>query len=232
MKFAINIGGLKYNIDSITEKFYLVHGKKFECEYSNDAFDIVVTKDSLTSFRFYDSSLDIYNNEVSYILDAVIRHCLDYNRMVIHGAALSYKNDAYLFIAPSGVGKTTHIKLWKKHLENEVTIINGDKPMLEFSNDIIVHGTPWNGKENLGSNVSYPLKAIIVLKQASKNSITKLNTNDSIMNIMPQCFYAFDKEYASKVVSYIEKLINEIPIYQLECDMSDDAFKVCFESLK
>ena len=32
----------------------------------------------------------------------------------IHGAAITYRDQVYLFCAPSGTGKSTHIALWKQ----------------------------------------------------------------------------------------------------------------------
>lgn len=232
MKFSINVGGLEYNIDCLTNEFYNYHAKVFECPYDTNAFNIEVNEDKLKSYKYYDKNMSIYANEVSYILNEIIIHCLDYNRMIIHGAAIGYNDNAYLFVAPSGTGKTTHIKLWQKYLNDKVTIINGDKPMLEFNDEIIVHGTPWNGKEKYGQNISLPLKAIIFLKQSNINSFYKSINNNSITNLLKQSFYSFDKEYGPKVVKYIEKLVNSIPIYQLECDVSREAFNVCYSGLK
>lgn len=76
-----------------------------------------------------------------------------HKRLFIHTwAAITYKNYAYIFCAPSGTGKTTHISLWKKFLGKDVGIINGDKPFLSFENEngqnrITVCGSPWAGKK-------------------------------------------------------------------------------------
>ena len=37
---------------------------------------------------------------------------LQYYTILIHGAAISCNNKCYIFIAPSGTGKTTHIMNW------------------------------------------------------------------------------------------------------------------------
>ena len=72
----------------------------------------------------------------------------------MHGVALCYQQNGYLFLAPSGVGKTTHTNLWKEHLKDKVDIINGDKPILEFTQDkIILHASPWCGKENIFNKI-------------------------------------------------------------------------------
>ena len=86
------------------------------------------------------------------------------NKIVAHGVALKYKNNGYLFVAPSGTGKTTHTNLWKRYLGKEVEIINGDKPILEFApSGIILHSNPWCGKEGIYTKTSAPLKAICII---------------------------------------------------------------------
>ncbi len=56
----------------------------------------------------------------------------------MHGAVVSWKQEGYIFTAPSGTGKTTHVRLWKEHLGPDVEIINGDKPVLEVGEDEII----------------------------------------------------------------------------------------------
>ncbi|MBR2973398.1 MAG: hypothetical protein IKC41_04195, partial [Clostridia bacterium] len=42
-----------------------------------------------------------------------------YNGFLLHGVAFEAKNCGIAFLAKSGVGKTTHAKLWKEMLNNE-----------------------------------------------------------------------------------------------------------------
>ncbi len=231
MEFSISVGGLKYHIISLSDDFYYLKGKKFECLQNKEDYRIEVTVDVLKKYSNFNPERSVYSNETGYILDEVVRHCLDYNRMIVHGAAIEHKGNAFLFIAPSGTGKTTHVKLWKDYLKDEVKVINGDKPMLEFGKEIIVHGTPWNGKEGYGENISAPLKAIVVIKQDSVNSFRKLNTNESISNMMYNCFYSIDKECGPKVSGYLTEIINRIPIYELSCNISKEAFDTCYKGL-
>ena len=77
---------------------------------------------------------------------------LSYSRCLFHSAAFAFQGKAYLLAAPSGVGKTTQLNLWWQLYPGEITIINGDKPALQFQDNgpILVHATPWRGKEALG----------------------------------------------------------------------------------
>ena len=55
-----------------------------------------------------------------------------HKRFLMHGASISYEGQAFLFTAPSGTGKSPHIRLWKKHIGEKVKIVNGDKPFISL----------------------------------------------------------------------------------------------------
>lgn len=86
---------------------------------------------------------------------------LDYDAAVFHAALISFDGQGVAFAAPSGTGKTTHIKLWQRLYGDRVEIINGDKPLFTLrSGRFFASGMPWCGKENWGCNKTVPLKAI------------------------------------------------------------------------
>lgn len=98
--------------------------------------------------------------------------------VLYYRACILYKDNAYLFIAPSGTGKTTHINLWKKHI-NDLVIINGDKPIIRLiNNEPIIYGTPWMGKERYGCNSKAKLKAVVILHQGQVDKIDKVDKKD------------------------------------------------------
>ena len=93
---------------------------------------------------------------------------LSHDRCLFHSAAMVFREQAYLFAAPSGTGKTTQLNLWRELYPEETTILNGDKPVLQFldTGTIVVHASPWRGKESLGGTGSAPLGGIIYLRQS------------------------------------------------------------------
>ena len=95
----------------------------------------------------------------------------------MHGAVVAWKNQGYLFTAPSGTGKSTHLALWKKYLGDQAEVINGDKPILKVTEDEVwVYGTPWAGKEQWQVNKKVALKGICFLERGEKNSIQKIDS--------------------------------------------------------
>jgi len=165
------------------------------------------------------------------IYRAIAEQLPQFDRFVFHGAAIEHGGNAYLFTAPSGTGKTTHINLWKKYLGNNVNIINGDKPIINVADNPIIYGTPWAGKEGYQRNVSAPLKAICILKQGKTNNITRLKTADALNHIMRQVYMPHNVQALSKTLALIGKIIENIPVYMLECDISEEAFRTSYEEL-
>lgn len=53
--------------------------------------------------------------ECIFMSDVFNKKVLKYNAIFLHSSAIFYKGKAYLFSADSGVGKSTHTKLWIKN---------------------------------------------------------------------------------------------------------------------
>ncbi|MEE1055990.1 MAG: hypothetical protein UH239_01940 [Acutalibacteraceae bacterium] len=158
---------------------------------------------------------------------------LNYNGFMLHSAAIRYNGKAYLFTAPSGTGKTTHIKLWKKYLKDKVQIINGDKPLLRYLNrEINVYGTPWQGKENYGSNIKAPLGGIFLLERSIKNSVKKTPTKNIIPFLLTQTLRYQSQEQIENLFSIIEKIVINIPVYTLKCNMNISAVKTAMSVIE
>lgn len=155
-----------------------------------------------------------------------------FDRFVMHGAAVKYGESAYIFTAPSGTGKTTHIRLWQEYLGDSVCVINGDKPILKIENDeVAAYGTAWKGKEGLGSNTGAPLKAICILKRGKENKIYKVDPKEYYAVLLNQIYLPKNEEAARKNLELFSRLVNLVPVYVLECDISEDAVKTSFEAL-
>ena len=159
-------------------------------------------------------------------------------RFLIHGASISYNDEAYLFTAPSGTGKSTHIRLWKRYLGDDVKIVNGDKPFISMDNNDeagnlkpLIYGTPWAGKERWQRNCSQPLKAICFIERGTTNSIRRLNPEDCIMKLFAQIYLPDDATTVAHTLELVDTLVKHIPLYALTCDMSEDAVRCSFETL-
>lgn len=129
----------------------------------------------------------------SYACDFLMQH----NCFVLHGASYLWHNRAYIFSAPSGTGKTTQLRLWKELSGEEVTVLNGDKPILEVcdTGKILVHPSPWKGKEGLGrDDITAPLGGIILLAQDKDNTIAKVSKSEAVKRLFGRIYSTFNTE--------------------------------------
>ncbi len=171
--------------------------------------------------------------EVLCLYRKIAEQLPNFNRFVFHGAAISYKDETgYLFTAPSGTGKSTHIKLWRQYIGKDINIINGDKPILHITeNGVIVCSTPWAGKENWKRNISLPLKSICIINRGSDNTVQKLSPKDAVNAVMHQVYLPKNSIGLGLTLDLMDKLLNNIPIYLLSCDISENAVDASFSAL-
>lgn len=168
--------------------------------------------------------------EFIYIHAKLASILYEYKGVLIHGAAISYKNKGYLFIAPSGTGKSTHTNMWLDNLK-DASPINGDKPIIRIINDSpIIYGTPWCGKEKIGSNVSYILDSIVILKRGETNSIRKIESKDFLNEIINQLFLPTDTSML-ETFNIINKIFDKVRVFEMYCTKDIDAFKMSYKEL-
>lgn len=157
---------------------------------------------------------------------------LQFDRVIFHGTAFIWRGKAWIITAPPETGKTTHFMLWKKLWGNEAEILNGDKPILECRDDgIVVHPSPWNGKENMGQRISAPLGGIIVLQRAADNRIERLN-KEAIVPVYTQFLYSCaDKAALKKVFAIEDKILRTSPVWRLYSKGDDASAILCRNAL-
>jgi len=154
---------------------------------------------------------------------------LSYGCFYLHSSAVVLDGFAYLFSAPSGTGKSTHARLWNKLAKAEY--INDDQPYYKMGEQIVVYPSPWSGKHKRYSTSSAPLKAFIVIKQAKQNKIYKVDKKSALSYLYKQIVQHDEDELRIKMLEYMQKIVEQIPFYLLECDVSSLAFITCFEEV-
>lgn len=151
---------------------------------------------------------------------------------LMHGAVIAWKNQGYLFTAPSGTGKSTHLALWKKYLGDQAEVINGDKPFLKVTEDEVwVYGTPWAGKEQWQVNKKVALKGICFLGRGEKNSIQKIDSFSALPFLMRQVYFTDAPQSAGKTMELLDQMLKIVPLYKMKCDISKEAFECSFGAM-
>lgn len=141
-----------------------------------------------------------------------------YDGLMLHASAVELDGKAYLFSGPCGMGKSTHTRLWQQTFGEKARVFNDDKPALRRLNGTwYAYGTPWCGKDGININLKTPLAGICFLKQAPQNHIRRLSVQEALTKTIPQTLRRFVKaEKLNLMLSHVEKLVQEIPMFELE----------------
>ncbi len=162
----------------------------------------------------------------------ICRELLKYDAILIHSAAISVDNEAYLFTANSGTGKTTHMNLWIDKFKDRAFIINGDKPILRKTDEgIFVYGTPWCGKEGFNKNVKVKLKGICILERSEENIIKKTDKKEALTFLISQTSRPTDINNTDLMLKNLENIVENTPVYRLGCNMDMEACEICYKEM-
>ena len=149
----------------------------------------------------------------------------EHDGMLLHASAIGYEGKAYLFSADSGVGKSTHTWLWQQVFgKDRVTVINDDKPALRLTNHgWYAYGTPWCGKNGINQNLRLPLGGICFLEQGQTNHIERCSRDDLAFRLLKQTHRPQDPARMNKLLSLIDNLANQVPIWRMQCNTEPEA---------
>lgn len=172
---------------------------------------------------------------IHILLGVVFRYCiLRHEGIVIHSSSIEWNGKGIIFSAPSGTGKSTHVKLWQQYKGESITVLNDDTPAVRFINGKpYIFGTPWSGTSNIHCNQKAPLNAIVVLEQAPENSIQQLTIAEAIQRLMPRVFLPYyDSTMMSIGFNIFEKIISSTPVYLLKCRPDKEAVELVYQWVK
>lgn len=154
-----------------------------------------------------------------------------YNGFFFHSSSLMIDGEAYVFSAASGTGKSTHTALWRKHFGSRVTMINDDKPIIRKAGDrFFIYGTPWRGKENIGTNTKAPVKAVFILARGEKNLARRVKTGEVFRQLLEATVVPSDKSKMSELLRLLDEFFSETPLFLLTCNRDDDAVTVAYNA--
>ena len=161
---------------------------------------------------------------------------INYGTILFHGSAIAVDGEVYIFAAPSGTGKSTHSKIWRRVLTaqgHDVFMINDDKPLLKITEDaVIACGTPWRGVHKLGTSAEMKVKSICLLSRDTHNHIEPISPKDAFPYIYRQTYRPQNPILLSKILGLLNDLLSRVSFYTLGCNMSDEAAEVAYNGMK
>lgn len=198
---------------------------EFAIAVTQEDIDLERRREETEATDGYLESLVIYRKLCEKLIDRDI--------LLFHSAAIRMDGKAYLFTAPSGTGKSTHIKLWRKRFGKAVGIINGDKPLISVTKDEIrAWGTPWDGKEHWSANVSAPIAGICQISRGVENVIRQISPEEALSQLFTQTYRPETAEGMRKTVQLLAEISQRVPFWQLKCNMSTEAAEVSYAAMR
>lgn len=199
-----------------TEEYYALYR-----EQQKNQAEIILSPDYIAALQY---------DTVFTSLFALERHMILRDSLILHCAYMVYKGKAILFSAPSETGKSTQADLWERYRGSHT--INGDRALLRKEKEIwTACGWPVCGSSEICEIGDTPIYAIVMLKQGKNNHVELLPVFQAFTQIYAQVtINQWNKEFIQQAISCIENLIKQVPVYQLTCNISEEAVE-CLEKV-
>lgn len=146
----------------------------------------------------------------------------------MHASVIVNSGRAFLWLATSGTGKSTHSSLWLKNVPGS-KLLNDDNPIVRVMEDghVEVFGSPWSGKTPCYKNEHYPAGAFTRIRRADHNAIARLNNFEAYAMIYSSSSgFKFDPKMGDDLHSTFEKVVGASPCFVLDCLPDADAARV------
>lgn len=225
----------------------LVWGERFCFYEKKDCYITTVRSEEDNGLWEMKSSKD-FNRSIIYILngeksiDEVIswlimvafgQTCLLHHTILIHASVVACNEKGYAFLGKSGTGKSTHSRLWLKHIEG-AQLLNDDNPAIRLENDgqVHVYGTPWSGKTDCYRNMKVPMQAFVRLKQAAYNKMSWKMGIEAFICVLPSCTaIRWNKRLFAEMNNTVEAIVQKVLVAELECLPNKEAAQLCYHEI-
>ncbi len=243
MLACYRLAGLTVSVESM---YSVVHGMCRDYRCDDDAVpDIAVSispcdideerrhsrrereMEGLPPYDFPDAVL-----ETTAVYRSIADHLPQYGRLLMHASTIAVDGGAYLFLARSGTGKSTHTALWRKMLGDRAVMVNDDKPIVSVDTPSVAYGTPWDGKHHLSSNIAVPVKALCILSRGDENKIEKISAVEACPHILQQTFRPTDPSRMSQTLVLLNKLLTTAPVFHLYCRPDIEAAQLAYSVMQ
>lgn len=198
---------------------------------NNPDISIELTMEKLEEIKKRYNHLNLEEIEYIFLGQLFYRHILKYNGILLHSSCVVKDNQAYLFSAPSGTGKSTHTNLWLEEFK-DAYILNDDKPAIIFKdNTLYAAGTPFSGKHDISKNLLIPIKGICFIERSLNNWIKEISSKQAIFEILNQTERIPYENDMALILSHIENIVKNTKIYKMGCNISIDAVYTSYNKM-
>lgn len=142
----------------------------------------------------------------------------EFDAFILHGATFRYKDRGITFLATSGTGKSRHMQNWISLFKDEIEVVNGDKPIVRFKDNLpLAYGTPWCGKECLSNNTSVRLTDICFIVRGKENKTRLLSKEDITLKLLNQVVIPNGSKNIIKTLELIDRMVKNCNVWEIKC---------------
>ena len=232
--FRINLADIVVEIDnrySGVEDFC----RGYKTIATSPAFRVSVSYAEISSFRanFY-RPISEEEAETILVYRKICSQIPPYRAFLFHSAFFTCHGYGIAVSAKRGTGKTTHLTRWREVYGDDVMIVNGDKPIFRFEqNRLFGYGSPWCGKEGLGTNTSAKLDAILFYEQSSdgKTTLSRLTPQEAAPRMVEQVIYPADDGMTALFADLLAQALKTVPCFLISATPDKSAAQIAHDYL-
>ncbi len=158
---------------------------------------------------------------------------INFNGILLHSSCIVVDDMAYAFSADSGTGKSTHTQLWLDYFGDRAYMLNDDKPAIRIiGSKVYACGTPFSGKYDYSTPKVVELAGICFLERSTENWIKQADTAKAVFNIFSQTVRKLNRDKMDNLFNVIEEIFAKVPLYELGCNISQDAMLTSYNAMK
>lgn len=142
----------------------------------------------------------------------------------VHASVISQGGKALVLMGTSGTGKSTHSRLWLKHIPG-ARLINDDEPIVRIvDGEVRVFGCPWSGSTPCYMDESAEVVAFVHLYQAPHNSLTKESVREAFNSLYTSCSFFMPLPALQDILfGTVADVLNRVSVYRLENRPEEEA---------
>ncbi len=232
VKFRVKMAGEVIEVQPLTASL-----SRFCKDYLTDKapdHTVLLTEEDLIRERSFatEPASDAYLETLA-LCRRIATELLPCGTILLHGSCVAVDGAGYLFTADSGVGKSTHARLWRDLLGDRVVMINDDKPFVKITeNGVTAYGSPWDGVHHLSTNGSVPVKAICLLHRDAANQIEPIRPEEAYPNLLEQTYRPAGRKAMEQLLPLVDRLTKQTGLYTLGCNQNLEAAKIAYAGMK
>ena len=216
--------------DSNEQLSFFIRTSQADIDFEKHIEEQEATRRGFNQSFYYPSYL-----EAIAVNRLIATNMLSFDTFLMHGSVVALDNQAYMFTAPSGTGKTTRTRIFRELYPNSF-VVNGDKPLIKITpNEAFACGTPWCGKEGWNTDTMVPLKAIFLLERADegeKSFIEEVSLGKAFPFLLQQTYRPEDPDLMRKTLYLLKSLNGKVKIYKYRSTPTEESVRLAYEMAK